>query len=316
MENVYNFFNFENYYVNVFLSKHGYKNKPTGAQASVINYAFHKNFVSGKQKIQSTKLSTVVKNIKNNGIVISSTGKLTSTIFIDIDNCGNELYNYLLSAKNQIFSYKETKCNNKSAPKINTNEFFNMFLPSFWYETNSSTPENRRLRLVYLFFQRFDSEKLKQFVEKLNTILSFLFVGISIDKCSFNIKQLWFGTKKDVFINNKTRIYHIEESLNTLNKFIHNFKLDFIFFNNFIDNQIFRSSKNSQNLLLNGEIFEEFNSYEDALWKYVALFHLKQHKFFKTKQKWLKKFETTMKKRPFFKPKKNSMVWEIYKFYR
>ncbi|MBU4693237.1 hypothetical protein KQ876_03415, partial [Mycoplasma sp. CSL7491-lung] len=221
---------------------------------------------------------------------ICSTGQKTRFINIDIDSKAEILYKTLTNFYKKVIKFEEL--NNKRRSDM---LFLKYFLPSFWYETNSSNENNKKIRLVYAFDSNINVDVAKNIAQKLITILEYVFLT-SVDKASKNIKQIFYGTKNNVFVNTNLRIYNSTKALEILQLLFKKFNL----------NEDYEESKKSKNIKYDLIGVIKSDDYEEALWIFIALSKINLQYLLKTKPKWIKKFEDTIQRRPYFQPKNGS----------
>lgn len=297
MEKIYNFWKRDNFYVNCYILPFATKKKPSSKTASVYNSYFTKNFVNTDKKFRSVQLLSLIDNISKNKGYIGSKKDKTFLISLDLDINTEYMFKNILKC---FESYKNIENEDLENPVA---KFFQLFYPTFWYETNSSKENNRKLRLVYVLDNKINKKQLYFIVDKFNYIVKSVF-STQIDCASKNIKQIFFGTRNTVYSNKIVRIFNFKGLVNAINWFCFKYGI--------------RTSDIKNTVLLNNDISISMNEminsndYGEALWLYVALYHFKWEKYLNCKQKWKDKFLATMLKQPYFKPKRNTKGYMLY----
>ncbi|QNM93318.1 hypothetical protein H9M94_03130 [Mycoplasma sp. Pen4] len=295
---LYRMWDQDKYCSNFFIFYKRHNSKPSAYHASKMNGLFHKTVIEQDKKLQTMKISSLIDAISQNKSYICSTGTTTRFINIDIDEKANRIFSTLLKYNNKFFT--KSDLNNKNDKEM---LFLRYFLPTFYYETNSSTDTKARIRLVYALDQNVSKELATKIVEKLIIVIESIF-NSKIDTASKNIKQIFYGTLKNVFSNKNIRVYSAEKLLEILN---YVFKLLNL-------SEKHRNSSFGITYDFNNSFVS--NNYDEALWIYVALSkHNKEHLLI-TKKKWIKKFEDTMNRRPYFKVKHNTKGYELLNTYK
>ncbi|MBU4693259.1 hypothetical protein KQ876_03550, partial [Mycoplasma sp. CSL7491-lung] len=86
---------------------------------------------------------------------------------------------------------------------------------------NSSNENNKKIRLVYAFDSNINVDVAKNIAQKLITILEYVFLT-AVDKASKNIKQIFYGTKNNVFVNTNLRIYNSTKADSVVIRYVAN----------------------------------------------------------------------------------------------
>ncbi|MCT4469968.1 hypothetical protein [Mycoplasma sp. HS2188] len=295
---LYKIWNKSQYCTNFFVFYKKFNKKPSAYDASKMNRLFHENVVEKNKKLKTMKLATLTEAVSQNKSYICSTGENTRFVNIDIDANAFKLFRTMLRYYNQKFSKNEL--NDKSQPEM---LFLRYFLPTFHYETNSSKGlHGTKVRLVYAFDRLISKNELTLIVEKLKGLIYGVF-GAIVDNASKNIKQIFYGTIKRVFVNQNVRIYNAQKMIEVLNYVLNILAIE-VKTSSILKSYESGISKVSNNLF-------ETHDYDEALWMYVALYHLNLQHLIITKPKWIKKFEQTMKNRPYFRVKHNTKGYEL-----